>query len=111
MSPAVAILGKMGLLGSGRIFHIKPSYCNLRHPSVAPPPYVWFVVSAIFHYLGPAFTVLLFPAVGVLGVAWLRIASATIIGADILAQIAAPRDLVGIALVMLGVSTHRPVDA
>ncbi len=40
------------------------------------PPHLWFGVSAVFHYLGPAFAVLLFPAVGVLGVAWLRIASA-----------------------------------
>jgi len=43
------------------------------------PAHAWFVVSAIFHYLGPAFAVLLFPAVGVLGVAWLRIASAAAI--------------------------------
>jgi inner membrane transporter RhtA len=43
------------------------------------PAQAWFVVSAIFHYLGPAFAVLLFPAVGVLGVAWLRIASAAAI--------------------------------
>lgn len=42
----------------------------------ALPPHVWFVGSAIFHYLGPSFAVLLFPQVGVLGVAWLRIASA-----------------------------------
>lgn len=40
------------------------------------PPHVWFGVSAIFHYLGPAFAVLLFPSIGVLGVAWLRIATA-----------------------------------
>ena len=40
------------------------------------PPHVYFLVSAVFHYLGPAFAVLLFPHVGVLGVAWLRIASA-----------------------------------
>lgn len=40
------------------------------------PPHAWFVVSAIFHYLGPSFAVLLFPSVGVLGVAWLRIAAA-----------------------------------
>jgi inner membrane transporter RhtA len=42
----------------------------------AAPPHAWFGVSAVFHYLGPSFAVLLFPAVGVLGVAWLRIASA-----------------------------------
>lgn len=40
------------------------------------PPQVWFGVSAVFHYLGPSFAVLLFPTVGVLGVAWLRIAAA-----------------------------------
>ena len=40
------------------------------------PPHAWFAVSAVFHYLGPSFAVLLFPTVGVLGVAWLRIASA-----------------------------------
>ena len=40
------------------------------------PPHAWFGVSAVFHYLGPSFAVLLFPAIGVLGVAWLRIASA-----------------------------------
>lgn len=45
----------------------------------AVPPHVWFGVSAVFHYLGPAFAVLLFPVVGVLGVAWFRIASATLI--------------------------------
>ena len=43
------------------------------------PPYAYFVVSAIFHYLGPAFAVLLFAQVGVLGVAWLRIATAAIV--------------------------------
>jgi inner membrane transporter RhtA len=42
----------------------------------AVPPQAWFAVSAVFHYLGPSFAVLLFPSVGVLGVAWLRIASA-----------------------------------
>src|ERR671924_402374 len=39
-------------------------------------PEVFFVGSAVFHYLGPAFAVLLFARVDVLGVAWLRIASA-----------------------------------
>jgi inner membrane transporter RhtA len=46
---------------------------------VQPPPQVYFVVSAVFHYLGPAFAVLLFARVDVLGVAWLRIASAALI--------------------------------
>jgi inner membrane transporter RhtA len=40
------------------------------------PPEIYFVFSAVFHYLGPAFAVLLFAHVNVLGVAWLRIASA-----------------------------------
>src|SRR6476661_6871004 len=44
-----------------------------------PPPHVYFLVSAVFHYLGPAFAVLLFERVDVLGVAWLRIASAALI--------------------------------
>jgi inner membrane transporter RhtA len=43
------------------------------------PPQAFFVGSAVFHYLGPAFAVLLFARVDVLGVAWLRIASAAII--------------------------------
>src|SRR3977135_3303814 len=43
------------------------------------PPHAYFVGSAIFHYLGPAFAVLLFARVDVLGVAWLRIASAALI--------------------------------
>ena len=41
-----------------------------------PPPHAFFVGSAVFHYLGPAFAVLLFGRVEVLGVAWLRIAAA-----------------------------------
>src|SRR6476661_3967579 len=44
-----------------------------------PPPHVYFVVSAVFHYLGPAFAVLLFARVSVLGVAWLRIAAAALV--------------------------------
>lgn len=44
-----------------------------------PPPHLYFVASAVFHYLGPAFAVLLFARVDVLGVAWLRIASAALI--------------------------------
>jgi inner membrane transporter RhtA len=46
-----------------------------RRIAVAPPQ-AYFVVSAIFHYLGPAFAVLLFARVEPLGVAWLRVASA-----------------------------------
>ena len=51
--------------------------------AVSTPPQVWFGVSAVFHYLGPAFAVLLFPHVGVLGVAWLRIASAALVFAPV----------------------------
>lgn len=40
------------------------------------PPHAYFAVSAVFHYLGPAFAVLLFAHIAPLGVAWLRIASA-----------------------------------
>jgi inner membrane transporter RhtA len=43
------------------------------------PPHAYFVTSAVFHYLGPAFAVLLFARVPVLGVAWLRIASAAVV--------------------------------
>lgn len=43
------------------------------------PPHVYFFVSAIFHYLGPSFAVILFSQVAVLGVAWLRIASAAVV--------------------------------
>jgi inner membrane transporter RhtA len=40
------------------------------------PAHAYFVGSAIFHYLGPSFAVLLFTRVPVSGVAWLRIVSA-----------------------------------
>jgi inner membrane transporter RhtA len=40
------------------------------------PGYAYFVGSATFHYLGPAFAVLLFALVPPVGVAWLRIATA-----------------------------------
>ena len=43
------------------------------------PPHAYFVVSAVFHYLGPAFAVLLFARIEPLGVAWLRIASAALV--------------------------------
>jgi inner membrane transporter RhtA len=41
-----------------------------------PPPQSFFLVSAVFHYLGPALAVLLFAHLDVMGVAWLRIATA-----------------------------------
>ena len=43
------------------------------------PPHAWFLGSAVFHYLGPAFAVLLFAAMQPLGVAWLRILTAAAI--------------------------------
>lgn len=57
---------------------------DLARPSQAAlvdrvPPHAFFMVSAVFHYLGPSFAVLLFAHVGVLGAAWLRIASAAAI--------------------------------
>lgn len=59
------------------------------HPAALPsgifersqrlPPHLFFMVSAVFHYLGPAFAVLLFASVAPLGVAWLRIVTAALI--------------------------------
>lgn len=50
------------------------------HPAVFAkskiPPHAWFITSAVCRYAGPTFAVLLFPALGVFGVAWLRILSA-----------------------------------
>ena len=43
------------------------------------PPALFFGVSAVFHYLGPSLAVLLFARVSVLGVVWLRIASAAVV--------------------------------
>ena len=59
---------------------MKPAENSLSaaRPSVTEsiPPQAFFLVSAIFHYLGPAFAVLLFQYIGALGVAWLRITTA-----------------------------------
>ncbi|MBA2553229.1 MAG: EamA family transporter [Geodermatophilaceae bacterium] len=49
---------------------------KLGRRAAALPPTSYFMVSAVFHYLGPSLAVLLFTRVDVLGVAWLRIASA-----------------------------------
>ncbi len=56
---------------------IKPMTEERVHKPV--PPEAFFICSAIFHYLGPAFAVLLCARVNVLGVAWLRIASAAVV--------------------------------
>jgi inner membrane transporter RhtA len=51
----------------------------LARAAAKAPPESFFVGSAVFHYLGPAFAVLLFARVEPLGVAWLRILSAAAI--------------------------------
>jgi inner membrane transporter RhtA len=43
---------------------------------VGVPAASYFVISAVFHYFGPALAVLLFAHVNAVGVAWLRVASA-----------------------------------
>ena len=64
---------------SGRQFLIaEATTAQLSHVKPVPPQ-AFFVGSAIFHYLGPSFAVLLFARVDVLGVAWLRIASAALV--------------------------------
>jgi inner membrane transporter RhtA len=53
---------------------LRPMQMRARVPAPA-----FLLISAVFHYLGPAFAVLLFAHVTVLGVAWLRIASAALV--------------------------------
>jgi inner membrane transporter RhtA len=59
-----------------------------RQPDVFHPDWfntvaLWFECSAVPHYLEPAFAILLFPHVGVLGMAWLRVATAALIFATL----------------------------
>jgi inner membrane transporter RhtA len=61
------------------VLPIKPMTRERAHAARPVPPEAFFICSAIFHYLGPAFAVLLFARVDVLGVAWLRIASAAVV--------------------------------
>src|SRR5438477_9594607 len=61
------------------VFPIKPMTRERAHTARPIPPEAFFICSAIFHYLGPAFAVLLFARLNVLGVAWLRIASAAVV--------------------------------
>ena len=77
-----------------------PAVPGARRPAVSrwaalfaekAPPESFNAVSAVFHYLGPAFAVLLFARVDVLGVAWLRIASAALIFAALAAAVAGLR--------------------
>ena len=56
-----------------------PAVGHRRSLVLSPPPHAYFIGSAIFHYLGPAFAVLLFVRVEPLGVAWFRIVSAAVI--------------------------------
>ncbi|MFC9975585.1 DMT family transporter [Spirillospora sp. NPDC127200] len=49
------------------------------HATSAVPPWTYFIGSAVFHYLGPAFAVLLFARLAPLGVAALRIWSAALV--------------------------------
>jgi inner membrane transporter RhtA len=52
---------------------------SMAHMQTRIRPELYFVGSAVFHYLGPAFAVLLFARIDPLGVAWLRIASAGVV--------------------------------
>jgi inner membrane transporter RhtA len=84
------------------------------------PPATYFVGSAVFHYLGPAFAVLLFALVEPLGVAWLRIAGAALIFAvwrrpwrTLLALEASGRRLVaamGTVLALMNVCFYVAID-
>jgi inner membrane transporter RhtA len=47
-----------------------------RQRALSIPPQAYFMASALFHYIGPSFAVLLFAHVSIPGVAWLRVASA-----------------------------------
>jgi len=48
-------------------------------PQASVVPLSCFGISAVFHYLGPSLAVLLFARLDVLGVAWLRVASAAVV--------------------------------
>jgi inner membrane transporter RhtA len=56
-----------------------PRHTTVADAALRAPPTTYFLVSAVFHYLGPALAVLLFAHVDVLGVAWLRIVSAAVV--------------------------------
>src|SRR5829696_3500955 len=55
---------------------VQPRPMQMRARVPAP---AFLLISAVFHYLGPAFAVLLFAHMTVLGVAWLRIAAAALV--------------------------------
>src|SRR5579864_3535387 len=88
----------------------RPRLFNLRAAGQRLPPHAYFVGSAIFHYLGPAFAVELFARADPLGVAWLRIVSAAAVFAIArlpLGTVAAIEFLPVILLAALGVRTPR----
>lgn len=66
-------------LDARRAPELGPPRVGLSRRLANAPPASFFAGSAIFHYLGPAFAVLLFVRVEPLGVAWLRIASAAVV--------------------------------
>jgi inner membrane transporter RhtA len=66
------------LAGDARVKRVENSLPAWRLRAESVPPHAFFVVSAVFHYLGPAFAVLLFQYIGALGVAWMRITTAAI---------------------------------
>jgi len=83
------------------------------------PPQVFFLISAVFHYLGPSFAVLLFAQLAPPGVAWLRIASAGLIYAAWRKPwrsfaILSPRDnavivLLGVALAAMNIVFYEAI--
>ena len=69
-----------------------------------------FGISAVFHYLGPAFAVLLFASLSTGGVVWLRIASAAVVfavwrGPRKLARLACRPRMVALGLVLAAMNT------
>jgi inner membrane transporter RhtA len=73
-------MASTGLLGDSDVMQSAtariPPTSGISRLATAIRPEGFFVGSAVFHYLGPAFAVLLFALVEPLGVAWLRIVAA-----------------------------------
>lgn len=72
-------MGRVGAACKSSVMSIRETSAAASPLAARLPPHLFFVVSAVFHYLGPACAVLLFAAVDVLGVAWLRIATAALV--------------------------------
>jgi inner membrane transporter RhtA len=73
----------------------------------------YFGASAVFHYLGPSFAVLLFARVDVLGVAWLRIAAAALVFAlwrRPWRSLSRPVVALGVVLAVMNVSFYEAID-